>query len=74
MNVELAWWEKAVIVIVVMGSMGLGFSIGLDTGTSRTTKALTNEAVREKAGQWVAGEAGEPVFKWKVCVAKEDKK
>ena len=47
---------------------GLGVYAGKGLGADMATTRLTHEAVREKAGTWVAGEQGEAVFKWLACV------
>lgn len=67
------YWLWAMIFVAVF-SVAAGGYTGVKLGEYAATTRLTQEAVREHAGQWVAGGNGEAVFKWRVCIPAGEKK
>ncbi len=63
----LLWWEMCALICVIVAIYGIGAASGYYIGKRQITTQLTQEAVREKAGQWTAGENGDAVFKWLAC-------
>jgi len=52
---------------ILIGSLSLGFVIGMLIGAMSTSSSWKTSAVKMGHAQWVANERGESEFKWKEC-------